>query len=192
MPDPAKPPVTVVEPQHETRADERIKKLVAENKALTARLDELSPKLADYDKLSQKYDKLNESHKALGVTRDEERALLSAGWSDVEAWDVVRMEHGKLSGDAKPSLADYAKSLRADGAAVPKSLVGFMPAKAADPVKSQTANPVDPRPRTTGSPSAPSLSVGVDAAAIKAAVDKARESGNLAELAKLMANRRPS
>lgn len=112
---------------------------------------------------------------------DEERGIMRAGWTDPEAIDALRYSHARLPDEGRPTLAEFAASVKAAPDKAPKILQAFvtMPAAA-----KAAADPAPPAPKAppSGLAGAAPASVGaaapLDAANIRALREECLRTNN--------------
>lgn len=129
---------------------------------------------------------------------EEERGILLAGWTDPEAIDALRFAHGRLPAEGRPTLSEYAISVKAAPDKAPKVLQPWLaaPAKPAqDPAPAPAAaapapaaKQTEPPPPTGNAGAAPSSAGATpqrDAAAIRAVRQECERTGNWAPFVEL-------
>lgn len=133
------------------KANERVKEL----EPLAARVAELEPLATKATTLEAQLAELTTARQADAARWSEELALADVGLTDPVGRDVARVVYGRLPEKDRPTIADYVRSLSADGADVPKPLQSYFtkPAPAAQVVTpAATIKPPAPatKPATTG------------------------------------------
>jgi hypothetical protein len=122
--------------------------------------------------LAGQLETLQAQHAEASSAWADERAMLGVGLTDPEGQAVARTLYGLQPEDSRPgSIADYLSGFQAEDAKVPAGLAPYL-GKAA---------PAQPNPAPAQQEPAPSNGKATDALA-----KAARESGNFAELARLL------
>jgi hypothetical protein len=109
---------------------------------------------------------------------EEDLGLTRAGFDDPDSVEQLRLHYGKLPEDdrKKTTIVDYAKALKVEGAAIPKSLQPFL----APPADTTKRTPTPPRdPGSDGAP--PPSTATYSNEGLKVLREKAQKSGAAAD-----------
>jgi len=134
---------------------DRFQSVVAERNDLKNQIADLQTQLqgaieksATVDTLATQLDEMKAAHTKAQADWGVDRELLTAGLVDPEARDVAQFLYGKLSGDDKPTLADWLTAAKEDPTQAPKALAPYLASKS-----TEAAAPA-PAPVPTGVPNA--------------------------------------
>jgi hypothetical protein len=161
----------------------RLAEVAAERNALRKERDALSAEVGK----SAEWRTAAETHAAeLAAERSaraEERDLYRAGLLDEEAHVVARALYSAMPAEGRPAtLGEYLGSLRAEGAAVPRALAGYLSEPAAKP------GPVTTQPKPPAGAGKPTPSgASVTAEALRAAREHYHKTGDLEPMRRLQA-----
>lgn len=171
-------------------AYERFAEVNTENKALKARVAELEPKAAEADKLAPKLEKLKTEYDGARATWDEERGLFTVGVTDPEGHAVARTLFQSLPVEGKPAtLAEWVSGFKEDPTKAPRGLAPYLPqavkATGATPAATPAAGTVT-APPPAGGGKAPGAPAGITADIIRAARERAAQTGDMTQLQQLL------
>ncbi len=161
------------------KANERVKEL----EPLAARVAELEPLATKATTLEAQLAELTTARQADAARWSEELALADVGLTDPVGRDVARVVYGRLPEKDRPAIADYVRSLSAEGADVPKPLQPYFSRPAAQVVT--PAATVKP-PTTAAKPTTTGAEGSSMAAQLKAAEAEYPRTGNIQVLKEAM------
>lgn len=146
------------ETQDQSAAAARIRQLVSRVKELEGKVAEVSPMATEAEKLRAQVAEWETRYAAAEGNFQLERKLLTAGFVDEEARDIVTWAYERLPKENRPALEEWLANRdglpRAVRAYLSESSVSPAAAKILDPVVSKAMPP--PKPSTGTIPQAPS------------------------------------
>jgi len=123
---------------------------------------------------------LEETATANQAKWSQERTMLEHGITDQAGQQIAQLYYGQLAEEGRPELGEWLGGLKAEGAEVPTGLQGFLGGSTPVPT-------TKPQPATnTGNGGAPPPKGEVDAAAINAAREHLRTTGDRSRLEELL------
>ncbi len=128
-------------------AEARIRQLIAEKKALEAKLAEQAEAVQSADKWRAKYEEAQATFKAEREAARIERDIIAAGVTDAEGIEYVQHAYGKLPADGRPAIGEWL----ANREGLPRAVRAYMADAPAVPAAPQVA-PAPSAPQTTTMP----------------------------------------